>query len=148
MASSSNFMPTKEAQDWIDAIYEGNEKRVKSLIRKGANVNCIMSAERHVLLHFVMQFGHVRILQLLLEARANIEVKEEKEGWTPLHYAAQFSPACVELLIKRGANIHALTNNGLSSLYFATFLGQVASARLLLAQDPPVDHTYLDALLE
>jgi hypothetical protein len=35
MASSVKIIRTKEAQDWIDAIDEGNERRVKSLISKG-----------------------------------------------------------------------------------------------------------------
>lgn len=51
--------------------------------------------------------GNVSIAQVLIDSRADVNVKDELEG-TPLHYAAgQGNLAMVQLLVKNGANRNA-----------------------------------------
>jgi ankyrin repeat protein len=56
-----------------------------------------------------------------------------REGWTPLHYAAAGpEPALVALLLDRGAAINALAPNGNTALMMAALYGAQDSAELLL----------------
>ena len=67
-------------------------------------------------------------LTLLLDRGANVSfqhdiesVEEDERGWFPLHRAvlskSQVSPVMVQVLIDRGANVDAITSNGLSPLH-------------------------------
>lgn len=65
---------------------------------------------------------YAEILRMLIEAGADMESRIA--GFTPLHIAAIIDncPA-TEVLIKKGANIHALSHNGRSALEFASLGG-------------------------
>lgn len=59
----------------------------------------------------------------------------EREGWTPLHYAASGpEPAAVQMLLERGARIEALSPNKTTPLMMAARYGNTDSAELLLAR--------------
>ena len=59
------------------------------------------------------------IVDLLLEYGANVDARDE-EGWTPLHNAARTLKLQVLVaLLGRGADPHALTNNGETPFQFA-----------------------------
>lgn len=75
--------------------------------------------------------GHLtQGLQLLARgARVN------KDGWTPLHYAATGpSTPMVTLLLERGASIEALSPNGSTPLMMAAMYGPETSVSELLAR--------------
>jgi ankyrin repeat protein len=58
-----------------------------------------------------------------------------REGWTPLHYAASGpEPAAVQLLIERGADLDARSPNGSTPLMMAAGYGPVTAAEVLLAR--------------
>lgn len=57
----------------------------------------------------------------------------ERDGWTPLHYAASGpAPQIVALLLDRGAAIEARSPNGTTPLMMAAGYGAIDSADLLL----------------
>ena len=59
----------------------------------------------------------------------------EREGWTPLHYAASGpAPRVVALLLDRGAAIEARSPNGTTPLMMAAGYGAIDSADLLLGR--------------
>ncbi len=56
-------------------------------------------------LHWPAHNGHVEIVRLLLDSGTPIEVDEVGlYGGKPLHWASEHAPACVALLLERGAN--------------------------------------------
>lgn len=74
--------------------------------------------------------GQVDWLQRLLARGARLD----KEGWTPLHYAASGpEPKTVDLLVQRGARLDALSPNKTTPLMMAARYGAEASALMLLA---------------
>ncbi|MDA0746399.1 MAG: ankyrin repeat domain-containing protein [bacterium] len=59
-------------------------------------------------LHWPAHNGSVEIVELLLDAGADIEADEINcYGGKPLHWASEHQPKTVELLLKRGANVNA-----------------------------------------
>jgi ankyrin repeat protein len=59
-------------------------------------------------LHWPAHNGHTEIVALLLDAGAAIEADETNcYGGKPLHWASEHSPATVELLLQRGANVNS-----------------------------------------
>ncbi|HZF78742.1 MAG TPA: ankyrin repeat domain-containing protein [Rubrivivax sp.] len=78
--------------------------------------------------------GNLQGTQRLIERGAQIN----REGWTPLHYAAsngqEDSTAVVKLLLDRGAPVDARAPNGNTPLMMAARYGAFRSAELLLAR--------------
>lgn len=74
--------------------------------------------------------GNVEWTKRLIERGAAIQ----RDGWTPLHYAASGSDALavLELLLERGAAIDARAPNGNTPLMMASRFGAWASAEALL----------------
>ena len=63
---------------------------------------------RSIRIHWPAHNGYVEILELLLDAGADIEADEI--GWAggkPLHWASEHEPGTVELLIERGADVNS-----------------------------------------
>lgn len=65
-------------------------------------------------LHHAAYAGHVEIIELLLEAGAEVDAPA-LNGGTPLMRAIQSSrPSCVEVLIKAGADVNVVNKTGVS----------------------------------
>jgi ankyrin repeat protein len=59
-------------------------------------------------LHWPAHNNHGEIVELLLEAGADIEADETNcYGGKPLHWASEHAPAAVELLLRRGADVNS-----------------------------------------
>ena len=75
--------------------------------------------------------GHLEWTQRLLERGAGLE----REGWTPLHYAATGpEPAVVQLLLERGAGVDVRSPNGSTPLMMAARYGAEEAVTLLLSR--------------
>lgn len=74
--------------------------------------------------------GHPDWCRRLIERGARID----REGWTPLHYAATGpQPEVVALLLERSAAVDARAPNGNTPLMMAALYGKEESVRLLLS---------------
>lgn len=72
--------------------------------------------------------GRLAAMRKLITRGAHVD----KEGWTPLHYAASGSePRAVELLLEQGAAIDARAPNGSTPLMMAAGFGSIDAADLL-----------------
>jgi ankyrin repeat protein len=59
-------------------------------------------------LHWPSHNGHVEIVEMLLDAGADIEADEVTwSGGKPLHWASEHEPSTVEVLLKRGAEVNS-----------------------------------------
>jgi hypothetical protein len=84
-------------------------------------------------------FGLEVVVQQLLEAKADVEAKDN-DGQTALHWAARSShEVMVRLLLEAKANVEAKDNNGQTALHLAARNGHEAVVRLLLEAKADVE---------
>lgn len=114
------------------AIQEPSPKVAELLIRwPNTRVDIRNPADESPLMMAALR-GHVQMAELLITRKAAIN----KTGWTPLHYAAAGpSPAIVDLLIQRGANVNADSPNGTTPLMMAAQYGSPYSVKSLIQAD-------------
>jgi hypothetical protein len=94
------------------------------------------------LLCLAVRGGHEKLVRLLLDAGADVNLRTEDRGATALVDAALGRlSGIMELLIKAGADVNARTSDGQSALIIAVGLDDTASAELLLkaGADPDAD---------
>lgn len=95
----------------------GDLNMVKDLHRKGSSLEMRDGKGQTVLFHAVKGGQQSIVKWLLKEGKANVQAID-KEGFTPLHIAAQVADEkLVLLLIKHGANVNALSNMHLTPLH-------------------------------
>jgi ankyrin repeat protein len=136
------------------ACLNGSAAMVQRLLRAGANPNAALLAGETPLM-VASRTGNPTIVEQLLEAGANVNARATR-GQTPLMWAvSQKHPDVVKVLIAHGADIHAksdawsqmmavpphglpeynrmVPHGGDTALMFAARVGDIASAKLLLA---------------
>lgn len=112
------------------AAYNGYEVAVRLLVKKVV-VDMRIDMDETSLRLAVMK-GQGAIVQLLLEAGANTEMKDS-QGQTPVWWAIRFEQQGIsQLLLDKGANIEAKDNEGRTLLYWAAQFGHQAIVQLLL----------------
>ncbi len=111
-------------------------KVAELLLAAGADVNYGAYAP----LHDAAQCGDVEMVRLLLDAGADIDIKNRLRfvdlrhlsGLSPLHYAAWYGcTEVVELLLDRDASVNAKSDAGQTPLYVAMSAGHSETADLL-----------------
>jgi ankyrin repeat protein len=105
-----------------EAAAFGNIEAVKQHLAADANVNA-KDDLRYTPLHVAAQQGHDRckeIVELLIAAGADVNVKDGQGGLTPLHTAiGNGNKEIVELLIANSADVNAKTESGWTPLHEA-----------------------------
>ena len=111
------------------AMREGAFKVAATLLKSpGLKVDQANSAGETALMMAALR-GHGEWLPQLVAQGAAIE----RDGWTPLHYAATGpEPATVAWLLERGARVDSRSPNGTTPLMMAARYGSEASVDLLL----------------
>jgi ankyrin repeat protein len=123
----------------LKASKDGDLKKAKRAIKKGANVN-VKDEDGFTPLHKASKEGNDAVVSLLLEKGGDIEAKT-KDGWKPLHIACQNGhESIVSLLMEKGADIEAKDNlGGRTPLHFASLNGHESIASLLLKNGAKVN---------
>lgn len=121
----------------ILASYFGFEGVVRLLIANGAAIKS--RGERGITaLHVAAKNGHKAVVQLLLEAGAN--VRSKNDGETALHKATiEGHKAIVQLLLEKGADIESRDPLDRTALHMATWEGHKAIVRLLLDRGADIE---------
>jgi uncharacterized protein len=116
------------------AAYFGHQTVVKTLLSRGARVNTpSRNAQRVQPLHSTVANRHMAIAEILLEAGAEVNARQEA-GVTPLHEAAANGQTeMVRLLLRYGADPNLAKEDGKTSLDLALDNGHPATADLLKA---------------
>ena len=94
-------------------------------------------------LHFAVQGQHADIVQVLIDAGADIETKNNKVR-SPLHLAS-FSGelTTMKMLVEAGADVRATDDKGATCLMFAAYHGHTDTVRYLVSL-PEVDLNHHD----
>ncbi|XP_064389430.1 serine/threonine-protein phosphatase 6 regulatory ankyrin repeat subunit C-like [Halichondria panicea] len=119
----------QQAEKLLSTVNNGDVRKVKSLLARGADPNhpdCFP-------LHRACLFGYLEIVKALVEAGADPE-RKNKEGLSPVHYAA--SNGHKELLVylirdcKASANTRDQFNN--TPLHYACYDGDLDMVQYLV----------------
>ena len=125
-----------EAQDagLIGAAKQGDADAVQVLLAGGADAN-LAQGDGMTALHMAALEGHRDVVDLLLDAGAEIGATTRIGAYTPLHLASQGGRgAVVRVLLRKGADATlATTNSGTTPLHLAARVvnGEEAVAALL-----------------
>jgi ankyrin repeat protein len=112
-------------------IYNENIEMMKYLLEHGADAN-IASNEGVTALHEVILRGFNDYVDLLLKHGARIDMKEEVDGFTPLHLAAlRGKMDVVKSIISGLDDINVKDNHNHTALYYASKYGHRQVADLL-----------------
>jgi ankyrin repeat protein len=135
------------------AAESGSIESVKLHIAAGTDLN-INYGGSNALYEAVLE-GRNEIVELLIEAGANVNLKHGIHGDTPLYPAAiKGRKKICELLIAKGADVNAKRDNGRNPLHIAAFWGHTEVVKLLIAKGANInekdnwDETPLDLAID
>jgi len=95
--------PTKSL---TDAAAKGDLEQVKLLISKGVDIN-VKDDEGLTPLHHAIKEGHTELARFLIDQDANLNAKEKRWDYAPLHYAIWFENIdIVEVLVNKGVDVN------------------------------------------
>lgn len=89
--------------EFIRACENGNLSRAEDLLDSGANIEARDGSDRQTALVFAANRGHIDIVRMLVNKKANINAQDDK-GWTALSeasYRGRYD--VVEFLLEKGA---------------------------------------------
>ncbi|WP_353282416.1 ankyrin repeat domain-containing protein [Wolbachia endosymbiont (group A) of Myopa testacea] len=113
------------------AAYLSDEKVIKLLIEKGAEIN-IENNNGDRPLHLAAFYGKVENVKVLIEGGANVNAIDDG-GYTALHSASLMScEKTVRELIKAGSNVNTGNYIGRTALHSAVFMREIGNVRAIL----------------
>ncbi len=131
--------PTKLDEDLLKAAENGDLKRVRDLLAKGANINAWAGSESWPALCQAAWDGNAKLAQLLIDNGAEVNPGSE-EGYTPLMWAAWRCHLNVaKVLVAAGANVNWSDDEGETPLFCAAHGGSLEIAALLIEKGAEVN---------
>ena len=110
-------------KDFRDLAMHGSVERMQELLRADdvpVNVNSTEALSGRTALHKAAYFGHVHVVEFLLEQEGILVNIQDADGDTALHDAARFGHASVvEALMRQGADKALVNNEGKAALDLA-----------------------------
>ncbi len=130
-----------------EAARMGNVGEVKHQLAWGTNPNVRTFRYRTAPLHEAAAYGRIRIVKLLLENGAYVNIRNEG-GETPLHYAACHGHIkAMEILLENGADVHQKGTGCGTPLQWAARNNQINAAKLLIEHGANVNDLSYDYLV-
>ena len=122
------------------AAAAGDEQCIELLIKYGANPDA-RDNEGHTPLHMAAYYNNTQAIIQLASGKADLEAKNYRYKFTPLHVAAGFGHVETSLaLIHNGANKEALTGEGTTPLGLAIYHDKAKTALALVQEDASIDN--------
>ena len=123
-----------------DAAMRGDLEAVRTLLRRGADVNAAQG-DGMTALHWAAETGHLELAEMLIYAGANLGAVTRIGDYAPLHLASKAGhPSVVEALLSAGADPGARTSTGeATALHFAAAAGSAGAVVALLEHGAEVN---------
>ena len=120
---------------WQTAV-DNNYSRTKKLLEKGVSADAADSSG-YTALHYASRAGHIEIIKLLFEFKANPNAETRAGRDRPIHRAAyQGQDVVVKLLLRKGADPLAQNADGQTALHKAVQRNEEHVVALLLKEAP------------
>ena len=126
-------------------LYYADSNSVNLLIANGADMNTKEDEEGETPLHDAARRGKIEVVQLLFEAGANVNVKDDRDR-TPLHTILDISRSkyrlskdMAELLLGKGVDVNLKDKDGRTPLHLAAESADGDIVELLLGKGAKVD---------
>jgi ankyrin repeat protein len=128
------------------AVRENSIAAIELLLRyPGIDVNA-QTLNKETILHGASQYNRVAALQCIIDHGYKLDVNvQDKDGWTPLHYATQkLHIEAIELLtMQPNLDVNCKNASGLAPLHMVARMGNVELFRMFL-QFPKIDVNVAD----
>jgi ankyrin repeat protein len=122
-----------KTKDLAAAVTVGNVNDVKIFLQRDPEAIHRTGANDMVPIQLAADYGHSEIIQLLLQAGADVNAPHVKVQATPLQYAAEAGRLdAVRVLLAAHAKVDAVDNQGRTPLMWAATKGQVPVIQELL----------------
>ncbi|HWS88280.1 MAG TPA: ankyrin repeat domain-containing protein [Pyrinomonadaceae bacterium] len=123
-----------EAREWLDAASRDYASTVRKLIREGADVDQVVGGE--TALTIAAQRGHTDVVKALIDAGADLDIRNKEQGATALWLATVEcrNADIVRLLVGAGADASLKSRDGDTPLQSATRRGCQESVQALGAE--------------
>src|SRR5215470_17942305 len=118
----------------IKAAKKGDVAKIKELLAENGDLIHARDSDGSTPLHCATWKGQLAVVELLLEAGADVNARNQNEHWgtTPLHAAAHANQAAIaQMLLDHGADIKAKDREGRTPMFHTTFHKAKAVAKLL-----------------
>jgi ankyrin repeat protein len=126
-------LPTPTTKDLADAVSAGNVNDVKIFLQRDPQAIHRTGKDGMLPIHLAADRGYSEIIQLLLQAGADVNAPHETVRATPLQYAAEFGRLdAVRTLLAANAKVDAVDSQGRTPLMWAAMKGRVPVIRELL----------------
>lgn len=106
-----------------------NLEAMRLLFEYGADVDGSGKSSAPII--FAAALHHENVVKLLLEAGADVNAINQKNGMTALHRAVESGPVMVKLLLAAGANVNVLNRDAQTPLSIAEQAGDPETISLL-----------------
>ena len=129
-----DFWPSEKHEDakLVFACEQNELEKVEVMLQRPQNPDA-RDRDGWPALHFAARVGNASCMELLLESRADLEIRSTEDGFTALHCAAFNGHAEVlKLLLDAGADRNTAQEEGATALHLATWEGHLEIVRLLL----------------
>jgi len=115
------------------AARDGDAVRVREVLIKSPQGLSGRDGLGYAALHWAALHNRARILEMLLDAGADIECPGGEDGRSALQLAAlRGNDAAIRILLARGAGVNVCDTRGQTSLHIAAAAGHASAAGLLL----------------
>lgn len=112
--------------------YDVDVEYIKDIIAAGAELGGAMDTPGWTVLHRAARYGHVEVIKAMLEAGADLEIRDYNT-MTPLHWMTNYGwIEMVKFLIELGASLEALDYFGFTPLHWAADRIRIDVAKLLI----------------
>ena len=127
----------------IRACEQGNGVLVKDLLFGGVDIHAPFTRimySGYKAIHVAALYGHVNVVQILLDYCANIDEPDAIDWRRPLHFAAgSRQTSMIRFLLGKGAQVDAMTRNAVQPIHEAAWSGSIESLDALIEAGATVD---------
>jgi len=121
-----------------DACRNGDAQSAQTAISQGADVNCQFRLALGEIspIFLCSKYGHVKVAQVLIESRVNLNKRIDFDGTTCLHHAvANNQYEMVELLVTQGLSVNATDRLNRTPLMDAAEIGNEKIVKYLIEKE-------------